>query len=1565
MAGINKEQVTIAEQFVKAMKDIADYAEKAEEAAKSQAEAMKDMTKMASAPDTRELGVGLSDVNKKVKELTEILSEMSKESDDTFKGMAKGSKGASKEMTQLAKKIAYTSVIVGGFDQGIKNVGAILKTTTNFVGGFVEGVTSIAAAVIAIPFKMFRGLIDIANGAAGGVNELATALENLRKEFGTLTGPTPKAIIGMSTELKGFSDTGLSAWRIFGNLAKRIEDFTKLAVAMGSTFDKNRKEFEQNGGALLAYQKGLGLADEDMKTFGDRSVSMGEKMGDSLKDVTKYADSMGRAFGMDAKIISRGMVKAAADVKHFGNITVKELAIAVTYSRKLGVELDKIVSVMDAFETFDSAAENAAKLSQSFGVQVDAFKMMEAQNPAEQIEMLRDQMKIAGQDASTFNRQQLKLLSSTTGLDEATARQVFSQKNQSKSLQEIQAQAGKTEKKTLTQAEAMGKLADSIERLVMSGGAQQGGFFDRFFKGFLGGVQSSREFMGIIWNINRALMRVEMIGVDLGRTFVKIFPGVKELFGGISDFFKPEHYTRLFTGFSDELKWFFKEVAEGRFSFGELMDRLNKRFFNFFSEQEGPGRKMLSGFKKIMTAVRGIVVEGVKWVATKMGEAIKTIAEFIANPTAAIANAKSTGGGFMAAILMALEPLGRALIDAAKILKPPLIEMLKNLAHAAFKFLTSPDFMSIIKPAMIPLAGAFFGPVFGRVLLTSLTQALGMSFIKGAGAIVKKAFGSKEFAAAASAGKGETSSINKIFGEGETPTKGAATNMSKSAGSLQDAAKQPIDWNNVKKFLVGFAAVIAIGLLAVGLSIIVIRKFGISREEIINGLVLVGGMALAMVPVAGAMYVLSKVKFADPKSLIMGLLAVSGGMIAIASATGLIYTTFSALNVDFNKFETFAKSLVPLSKTFAIMGAVVIEAALIGAALAFTGGSGVLAALAGFTTIAAAVGLMTVAAIAVMKGLETINFAAGLPEKVDMFMKVMGGMTDFTKVFVEVFQTLKPRFKLFQKDDPEETRRNIDAATSFVSAMIGDHKHGMIALVDRVLDAVRELGNPSDSLKAGATLFVSLMGSITSLGTALQPPPELMKTGEGSIFNITTGDAVANQVQAGRDYVTTVASSMSALIDKVKGMITQFTTGPAKFKAEDLKSIESLGGVFNLVAQGMNALKVSPDTLNALKGEKGVAPESLAKLGDFTRAQAGAMSTFMDAIKTSLPTLLNGLSNIKLPSEAQVKVISVILPIIGMGLNFLIASSNMVSNIMANASKNLAGGPSSAFAVASAFLEKIKGSLKDTFATLPEVISQVVDGIGKINLPKDPKDLLGKIGTLKGVFDVMSALVGILTNIATTGMSGADVGAKLGDRLAGIVQEIAAGIAKMTLWGVVDNKPPIQLMTDALSSDSISKLASKGAEVAKFKTAMSNVSAVTEAFAFIKDVDKSIAKDGLAPTIKAVEDMVKATQSLDGALSQLTIKPVDLRTKLGQVAKSMGLGGRAVYKVESKPITMTVNMHVTMDTAEVERIMITSKSSVIRDRINFIGENVPAAASAPLFKIKTNTTPTPLKGGED
>jgi ABC-type transporter Mla subunit MlaD len=723
----------------------------------------------AAMPQPQQMG----EVIELLKNISNVLNEglkggfgsLSRAGNAAFNKLKKGAVEVGKELdTKLPKSLTIGAAALSGFGQGIRNVVAMTSSLGGFFSTFIGGLVSVAASIVAIPFKIFEGLIDFAAKAMTGISELAQAMEELRKQFGAFYGPTNKAIIDTSISLKGFAATGLSAWRVFGNMAERLNYIRELVTGMGTSFNLLRNEMEKNGGAILAYQKGLGLTAESMKAVAQKSASMGDTAGDTMKDMTKYSYALGKALNLDAKVISREMGEAMKDVGHFGTTSTKVMAESVGYVHKYGLELKDVTGTLDKFDSFDEAAEHTANLSQAFGVNIDAMAMMKASaegDVGKQTEILKKAFREQGVDASKFNNVQRGIIRDQTGMSDAAIQAAFSLKQQGASLNDVRKAGGKAAATTMTQEQAMSKLSDAIERMVKAGGTQHGGFWDQFVQGFLNGIQATRPFRDMIIEIKRALIQTMFAGVQAGRAFVKYFPGVSEIFQNIAASMKP--ITALFRSLSAELKVLF----EGKIDIGRFLDNMKAHFNVFLDQERGPLSGILGGFKKFMLKMSELVGTGIKYLVEHLTTALKEGTEFLKDPKKYLAAGVSAAGGAKTGLSFVMEILD-PLIEAVK--DPALWEGL----WSAFKGFASAFWGLLWNKAIKPMLGAipsgfwlgmgaiFFGPAVGRSLL-----GVGINVVGGAlknvflGA-VKKAPELAEKAAETAASKGGM--LSKMIG---------------------------------------------------------------------------------------------------------------------------------------------------------------------------------------------------------------------------------------------------------------------------------------------------------------------------------------------------------------------------------------------------------------------------------------------------------------------------------------------------------------------------------------------------------------------------------------------------------------------------------------------------------------------------------------------------------------------------------------------------------------------------------------------------------------------------------
>lgn len=861
------EQLTLTTKLAAQVERMAAAAEKVDASYQTQIDATTKLVNVINQINTSGVVQGIEVLNKTLTGMSDKMKDVGKTTESTFQKLGKKVEDTGKTIAQkFPKSVGIAVGALSGFKQGISNVIALGKGVVGFTESFVEGLASITASIFAIPFKMFEGLVDMAAKSAGGSNELMQALEDLRKEFGAFYAPTNKAIIDTTKSLKGFQDTGLSAWRVFGNMADRLKYIGELAKEMGGSFSKLRQEMEDNGGAILAYQKGLGILNEDMKGVTMRSVTMGKKTSDNMKDMTKYSYELGDAFKLDAKLISRDMSKALSDVKHFGGATVKQIAEASTYARKLGFELKDITGTLDQFDTFDTAAESAAKLSQAFGVNIDAFEMMKAQSPAEQLELLRKSFKAAGVDASNFDRASLKLAATTTGLSEDVVQSALSLKNQGMSLDQIKKKSGDAEKKTLTQAQAMAKLADAIERMVQSGGGLEGGFWDMFLKGIKNGIMSSKEFFGLMRNIQVSLRQVYMIGVKLGRELVNIFPGLKDILGGFRDFFKPGYFSGMFQNISNSVRRFLDPLSSDKGNIPKLFENLKDSIMTMFTVEGTAGRKILEGFKTMFKFLGDIAVKGIKFFSEQLRDGIKFVLDLLTGKRkldlSAEGSAAQGGLGFLWSVI---GPIVGALKDAWKILKDPLRDLLVTLGHKALEFVK--EHKKVFEKIGLAIIAIVLGPTVTRSITGALTTSLIKSVLSGsAKSVIKKAASSlgamgesvlgKEgmSAAGAVAGPAAIVAAAAAIGQGvETYTKEITSTMDRSSTALAAGATGLIDALTLGLLPKDFKVTIANALAEVsealfsGISSFFGKSFGDSLKRYLGGTFEVLGNAWGLV----------------------------------------------------------------------------------------------------------------------------------------------------------------------------------------------------------------------------------------------------------------------------------------------------------------------------------------------------------------------------------------------------------------------------------------------------------------------------------------------------------------------------------------------------------------------------------------------------------------------------------------------------------------------------------------------------------------------------------------------
>lgn len=578
---------------------------------------LKQMLDLFKQLDPRVLSEGWNELGDSIRDAEEAMESVSSSSQQTLGAVSStlkqgnasmvkmgGSlKGLGKGLIALAGPVGIIATLSGGLETAMSAGEGLFNVMTSVV----SAITNVGVAIITAPFKMLQTLI---NGIGAGSTELRQALEDVRKEFGDLRTGASKAILDISRHMQGrLAETTQSTWRVFGNLAERIRTIMQYAEQLGPLFNRLADGIVANGEAFGAYVKGLGLTEEGMKGVGRLALSTGQSFTEVGRQITGMAFQMGEAFGINGKEVSRAVGNMINDVRNFGSLSIKQLTSIAVFANRLGLEFQDLQGTIDQFDNFEQAADAAAQLSQAFGLNVDALQLIQEQDPAARFETLRKAFFQTGRSVEQMTRQEMRLLAAQTGLSEEAVKLGFSLENQGVNYADVQKQAELTQTKQLSQAEAMQKLSNSIERLVKQGDIGMGGFFDRFIQGFLRGITLSRDFRKMMITLREALRATFYAGRELGRVFVKEFPGVQDVFQGISEFFQIGRWRKMLGDVVKSFREFFKTILTNPTAgLRTLFTKLQEAFFNNFDTKKQAGRRVLQGIGTFYKALFNISV---------------------------------------------------------------------------------------------------------------------------------------------------------------------------------------------------------------------------------------------------------------------------------------------------------------------------------------------------------------------------------------------------------------------------------------------------------------------------------------------------------------------------------------------------------------------------------------------------------------------------------------------------------------------------------------------------------------------------------------------------------------------------------------------------------------------------------------------------------------------------------------------------------------------------------------------------------------------------------------------
>jgi hypothetical protein len=1150
----------------------------------------------------------------------------------------KSTKGLVSTLDKLVKypiRLLAFEGALSGFHQGIQLSNSLLGTLIGTAQATVVAMGNLGISILTLPFKMLNVLMAEAANISG--IELAQAIENVRKQFGDLTRNEGKSVMTSFRSMRGeLANTGLSVRRVLGNLAERLDFLRETAVAMGRAFNRFTQEFAQYGEHIAAYVKGLGISGEQIKAVADFSTASGRTMTDVGREMTTMAYGVGEAFNVNGKLVSRDLADMMKDFKNFGNFSVKQLTQVSVFTHKLGLAIEDLLGTIDKFDNFENAAESAAQLSQAFGLQLDTLDMMFDQDPASRFEKLRRSFAATGKTVETLSRQERALLSAQTGLSDAALQVGFSQANMGMSYEEVQKQASLTEKKQLSQAEAMEKLANSIERLVKEGQKMSGGFVDIFLQGFFQGIKWTKEWRTMLLNLRHAMRQIWRAGLEVGQVFVKVFPGVKDVFDGIAGLFDRKRWQGLRKGLVDVFKTFFTDVSgNSPFSLQKLFYRLQEIFFNHFNLSTPAGQQTVQGFKKFFKGVVNLFAQFVPWIMRGMTTVIKSITSFITDPKKFLSQASNSANPWVKGFIEMLSPIWDAVVREWPKLEKALMELVtlawtkvKDFAKSHWKegltalglYLVPGLVGGIVKGLAVTLAGALAKTLFNFALpkiteaIAGLFGAVGSNIAQKSGSLAKA-----------------TSGLDEVI-----------TSVAKSETASKKLSISDIGKFGVKMLAIGALLSIGVAAFVYGLVKVanILTENGLNSPEKIAAPLLVMTTAIGAVVAFGfAAKTMSLVPWAAvAKAAVLGAVGIGAlGLLSMAVAKFFVWN--NEILSDIAPGDA-AKTIGILTGMTTGLGILAIAVMGIGAALTF----GWPLALAGVAGLAA-LGFIAAGVVSTAKSLiQQINglqLGENFSQKLNAFTSVVGSLTSFSKVFLDLMSEAKPSLlsiKGLFGDNGEAIKESLEPLARMVKIIT--NSVGMI--FESIALSMNRFG--SNINLSNVSAFAGLLTSVVELASTFSSS-NMDKILSKVSDDTTNPEAIRKLSKELASHVNSVSDAIGKLVPMLSQTFKDL--GALPMEGDALKKVDAFSTFVNTFTQLASAMqsdqfkiaKPSDGMMNFLTGIQ-MTMVDVAAMAD--ELKTNYISQAAESIKTML-TLIESIQTdlTKISKSGDIKPLNV------------------------------------------------------------------------------------------------------------------------------------------------------------------------------------------------------------------------------------------------------------------------------------------------------------------------------------
>lgn len=442
--------------------------------------------------------------------------------------LSQTTKGLAAKSEDMAEQMDKATESTGKFAKGLMSALSAAKGFFNVIGSLLSTIGSYVKAAVTLPVFILSKVVEVGNFLRTQLVETIEQAAQDTKEFFDSQSSIGQGIRKLTTMGKGmlltFEDYNSSAVKLFGagseGIANMIRETSESIKDMG-VFSEYFAETVSGPKSVFHFtrlKRILGLSAEDLKYYAQDAAVNLIGLNQRLETIAFMSEAVSKEYGVDMKRLSLNFHKLRKEISIFGHLSDEELLKTSARLTQMKMTTESAAEIFKKFNTFEDAANSVAMLSQTFGMNLDAMKIIKAENPIEIIDMFRESMLMTGRTFEDLSRFEKGILEEQTGISQENLKAAMTFRDQGLTFEEVQEKL-KDQTPEAQQMKAIEELSSSMKLLqkVLNFNSP----FEAFFKGLSKNASASKDAKSAFMALSNSYQAIHDFALKLDASTVQ------------------------------------------------------------------------------------------------------------------------------------------------------------------------------------------------------------------------------------------------------------------------------------------------------------------------------------------------------------------------------------------------------------------------------------------------------------------------------------------------------------------------------------------------------------------------------------------------------------------------------------------------------------------------------------------------------------------------------------------------------------------------------------------------------------------------------------------------------------------------------------------------------------------------------------------------------------------------------------------------------------------------------------------------------------------------------------